>query len=105
MTRPSLIRDYVRAGVMPTAEDAWSWSQWRGYLKTPEGEFARRWLEDAGARAEHIHSSGHASPPDLRAFAQAMSPKRLVPIHGLAWDGVEGFANVERLADGQPLIL
>lgn len=104
MTRPSLIGDMRRKGVRPTSDDAWSYSQWSGYLEKPDGIRLRRWFEEGGARARHIHTSGHASGTDLRAFAAAMRPKTLVPIHGAAWDtDAAGFANVRRLEDGELL--
>ena len=79
---------------------------WRGYLASEDGERVRVWLGAQGARACHIHTSGHASPHDLRAFARSVAPKRLVPIHGLAWDGDnEGFPSVTRLTDGQTLAI
>lgn len=106
MVRPSLARDYGRAGVMPTHEDAWSYSQWSGYLKAADGQALQAWFDDGGARACHIHTSGHASPADLRAFANAVSPKALVPIHGVSWDDdQEGFPPILRIRDGEPLAL
>ncbi len=106
MVRPSLIRDYARKGIVPTAEDAWCWSMWRGYFKNENGAFVYKWFTDAGSRAVHLHTSGHASPADLRAFARAMNPKRLVPIHGVAWDeDTEGFGSIARLNDGEPMAL
>jgi ribonuclease J len=106
MTRPSLIRDYAPKGVVPNQDDAWSWSMWRGYLKNDDGASVQRWFEDGGSHAAHIHTSGHASPTDLRSFAKAMNAKQFVPIHGVAWDGdTEGFPAVRRLADGEPMIL
>jgi ribonuclease J len=35
MLRRGLIRDYQRAGVVPTADDAFNFSMWRGYLSDP----------------------------------------------------------------------
>lgn len=106
MIRPSLIRDFASKGVMPTPADAWSYSQWRGYLEQPDGVALKDWFDSGGARPFHLHTSGHASTPDLKAFAAAIGPKALVPIHGLAWDGDrDGFKNVVRLRDGEPLIL
>lgn len=106
MTRPSLARDYQRAGVRPTAEEAWSYSQWAGYLAAPDGQALKSWFDEGGSNARHIHTSGHASPDDLRAFATAISPKALVPIHGLAWDThQEGFPPIVRLRDGAPLAI
>ena len=106
MVRPSLIRDYEPAGVTPTAGDAWSWSMWRGYLKNDDGARLQEWFERGGARAAHIHTSGHASPRDLRLFAESIAPRWMVPIHGIAWDReTEGFPPIRRLSDGEPLVV
>jgi ribonuclease J len=106
MVRPSLVRDYEPAGVKPNADDAWSWSMWRGYLKNENGVRMQQWFDAGGARAAHIHTSGHAAPADLRAFAHSMRPRWLVPVHGVAWDSdAEGFPPIRRLSDGEPMAL
>ncbi len=106
MIRSSLVRDYTAKGVVPNAEDAWSWSMWQGYLKNEDGAVIEAWFDRGGSRAEHIHSSGHASPSALKAFARAVNPKQLVPIHGAAWDAnTDGFPSLRRLLDGEPLAL
>ena len=76
MVRPSLMRDYARSGVEPNAADAWSWSMWRGYLGNEDGALVSKWFERGGSRANHIHTSGHASPAVLRTFAHAMNAQR-----------------------------
>jgi ribonuclease J len=43
MLRQSLIRDYARSGVVPNANDAWSWSMWKGYLEM-SGEPVVTWV-------------------------------------------------------------
>lgn len=104
MIRPSLIRDFEAKGVRPTGQDAWSYSQWSGYLRQPDGQALQSWFDSAGAAARHIHTSGHASVADLLSFANAMKPKQLVPIHGVAWDDARrDFPNVTRLLDGERL--
>lgn len=106
MVRPSLMRDYARSSVAPNANDAWSWSMWRGYLKNDDGRLVQQWFDDGGTRAAHLHTSGHASPVDLRDFANSISPRWLVPIHGVAWDTeAEGFPRIRRLTDGEPMTL
>ncbi len=106
MIRPSLMRDLASKGVSPTSDDAWSYSQWRGYLQQPDGVALKTWFDTGQAKAEHLHTSGHASVADLKAFANAIAPKALVPIHGVAWDSEqEGFNNIVRLRDGEPLTL
>ncbi len=106
MIRPSLMRDMDPKGVKPSPEDAWSYSQWLGYLKQADGVALKSWFDEGGARAVHIHTSGHASVADLKAFAAAMNPRMLVPIHGVAWDGdVDGFSNIVRLRNGEPLVV
>lgn len=106
MTRGSLIDSYRKAGVVPASTDAWSWSMWRGYLPTSDGQKAQAWFDEGGARAAHIHTSGHASTADLKAFAMSTKARTLVPIHGLAWDGdVTGFPQIRRLADGEAMVV
>ena len=90
--------------MIPNNDDAWCYSQWHGYLAQPDGEALKAWFDDGGAKPAHIHTSGHASVADLKAFAAAVNPRMLLPIHGVAWDSdAEGFANIVRLRDGEPL--
>lgn len=106
MARPSLICDFAAKGVTPNREDAWCWSMWSGYLAKDDGARVSKWFEDGGSRSNHIHTSGHASPDELRSFARAMNAKHFVPIHGAAWnEHTAGFPSIRRLADGEPLIL
>jgi ribonuclease J len=106
MVRPSLIPDFVAKGIVPTPQDAWSYSMWRGYLDKEDGKALQSWFEAGGSRAVHLHTSGHASPADLRAFARAMSPKLLIPVHGLGWDAKpDGFPAIQRVKDGETLSL
>lgn len=96
----SLHRDYVAKGVKPTPDDAYSFSMWSGYLKDQTGML--NWFRDAGSRIEHIHTSGHASPATLRAFAAAIAAKNVIPVHGSNWDREsDGFGAIVRLRDGE----
>jgi len=104
MARGSLLEDYREKGVTPTAEDAWVWSMWNGYLEheatSPMKEFF------APCRKAYLHSSGHASPDILKRFAEAMRPKLLIPVHGEAWDvWAEHFPNLKAAANGEWLEL
>ena len=104
MVRPSLMRDYEFKGVVPTPQDAWSWAMWHGYLKNDDGRKVQEWFDKGHCPATHIHTSGHASPADLRRFANKIKPKMLIPVHGVAWDcETEGFPPIVRLDDGEPL--
>lgn len=106
MTRPALMKEYQAGGIQPDAQDSWCWSNWSGYLNEPEGQALKAWFEAGGARAQHLHTSGHASPADLRAFATALQPKKLVPIHGLVWDSdTAGFPPMARLIDGETYVV
>jgi ribonuclease J len=106
MLRRGLIRDYQRAGIVPTADDAFNFSMWRGYLSDPYHSEALEWCRAAGAEIAHIHTSGHASATDLRAFAAAIRPKMVVPVHGVKWDEESyGFGTVRRLGDAETLAI
>ena len=101
MLRDGLVPNYRAKGVVPTAQDAFNYSQWRGYLDKPcEG---LEWCRAAGAEIAHLHTSGHASSADLRAFAAAMNARAIVPVHGTNWDTQsKGFEAIKRMVDGVP---
>ena len=102
MLRPSLFRDFSAKGMLPTRDDTWVFSMWSGYRDRPEYGPVRAAFSAAGARIEHIHTSGHASRDDLVAFAGRVAPRHLVPIHSFTWDQhLDGFSNVLRLRDGE----
>lgn len=98
--RGSLHRDYLAKGVTPTADDAYSFSMWSGYLRDQTEML--EWFGNAGSTIEHIHTSGHASPMTLRAFAAAISAKAVIPVHGDNWDTQQdGFGAIVRLRDAE----
>jgi ribonuclease J len=106
MLRRALMADYQRAGVAPTADDAFNFSMWGGYLAEPYHTEPLEWCRSAGAEIAYIHTSGHASPADLRAFAAAVRPKIVVPVHGVKWDEEShGFGLVRRLADAETMAI
>lgn len=73
------------------------YSVWDGYL-TPDFE---EFCTSKGLVIEKIHTSGHAVLKDLQAFAKALNPKKLVPIHTEESDKYkEYFDNVLVWEDG-----
>ena len=61
----------------------------------------RAWLEEHGIPLQIIHTSGHASVADLKRFAAALAPRRLVPIHSFETGRfAEFFDNVTQQDDG-----
>jgi ribonuclease J len=82
--------------------DAYAFSNWSDYLDPEDPGSGRAQAKVAGARTVRLHTSGHASPLALAAFAEAIAPKTLVPVHGVAWDD-PGIAlpPVTRLTDGE----
>lgn len=101
MTRDSLAKDYQLKGVSPTADDAWVWSQWRGYLEQDNTRIMREFLKPCGTPI-HLHTSGHASPDDLKTFAQAVNPRQIIPVHGEGWEHwADKFSNCLPIANGE----
>jgi len=73
---------------------------WRGYLSEPDVPEVLEWYRRGGVEITYIHTSGHASPTDLRAFAAAIRPKVTVPVHGVKCDEESHrFGTIRRLAD------
>ena len=78
------------------------YSMWEGYLT----DKFRSFCVQKNLTIEHVHTSGHATLEDLKTFANALNPKRLVPIH--TFEGKQFpalFQNVKILKDGEVLDL
>ena len=56
-------------------------SQWDGYLKEGSYRAIEEWRQANGLSFHQVHTSGHASPDELKRFATALDPKMVVPIH------------------------
>ncbi|GJE19291.1 MBL fold metallo-hydrolase [Methylobacterium marchantiae] len=77
--RPTMLRDLDRAECLSGATAIWS--QWDGYLAQERGLILQTDLAERGIPLGHAHTSGHASIPDLKRLAEAVAPRRIVPIH------------------------
>jgi ribonuclease J len=96
-----MMRDLDRAKALTGARVIWS--QWDGYLTTGSaGAMLKSECERRGIPFETIHTSGHASPRDLKRLAAAISPKRLIPIHTFEREQFPDlFENVKLINDGE----
>jgi len=80
------------------------WSMWHGYLE--DDRWVKPFCDKHDLELKEIHSSGHAAVEDLERLAQAIQPKRLVPIHTFYPDDYDQFGvEVRRLQDGEALTL
>lgn len=74
------------------------YSMWEGYLTDKFRDF----IVQKKLSMDVIHTSGHATVADLKAFASAVNPTTLVPIHTFYADRYrEMFKNVRVLQDGE----
>ena len=98
--RPLHMRDLEKANLLKDA--VYIYSMWEGYWEQDSNLYLREWLVKHNIQKQSIHTSGHASPSDLRRFAIALAPSRIVPIHTLMPEKYcELFNNVELNADGE----
>lgn len=80
------------------------WSMWKGYLSgdDPVSNFARQ--NDLQLR--YVHTSGHATVPDLQRLAGSIRPKILIPIHTFQPERFPDlFENVLSIGDGDVVAL
>lgn len=78
------------------------YSMWEGYLT----EKFKQYCEQKGLVIEQIHISGHATIEDLKAFANAIKPNTLIPIHTFeAGRYPDLFRHVKLLKDGEELTI
>jgi len=105
MFRNAMTQSYEEGGIIPTSDDAWCWSMWSGYLKNDSGKKTQEWFDKHHCPAKHLHTSGHASVADLRAVANAINAKQVIPVHGTDWAGETDIPNLRHLKNGEPLCL
>ena len=78
------------------------YSMWKGYLN----DRFKQYCADKEIEIEQIHTSGHATVEDLKAFAKALNPKVLIPIHTFeASKYPDLFNNVKILKDAEKCVL
>ena len=98
--RPLHLGDLERAGCLAGAR--YIYSQWEGYWDAGSYAQVQKLLERYDIPKISIHTSGHASPVDLKRFVKALNPGKVVPIHSFRPDRYpEVFDRVEPQADGQ----
>ena len=97
--RPLHTRDLERVDCLGGAR--YLYSQWEGYWDKGSYSNVGAFLERHGISKVSIHTSGHASPVDLKRFVSALNPGKVVPIHSFRPDRYpELFDRVEPNADG-----
>ena len=72
----------ILARFAPTADDAFNYSMWRGYMSESSQAEMLEWCRAGGAEIDFIHTSGYPSPADLSTFADTIRPKVTVPGRG-----------------------
>ena len=54
---------------------------WQGYTKSACTRSFLKAAEDMGVDLVYLHCSGHAYADTLKSFAEAVSPRLLIPVH------------------------
>jgi ribonuclease J len=81
---------------------AYIYSQWDGYWEQGAYDKIKEWLERNEIPKYSIHTSGHASPVDLKKLVATINPRKVVPIHSFMPERYpELFPNVEAHDDGE----
>lgn len=97
----SAVPELITQGVLDRI-GALVWSLWSGYLADSSGAALRNLIDEHHVPMTTIHTSGHASVPDLRRLVTAIQPRRVVPIHSFAAHRfAELFPCVEEHSDGE----
>lgn len=91
------------------------YSQWEGYLleahKTYCTDYINALKQDSEISFYTIHTSGHATLPDLMTFAKAINPNKIVPIHTAFPETFkkefekDGFTNINLWEDGREYLI
>ena len=75
-------------------------------MEEPRFKLIKEFLKKEGIALADLHTSGHATVEDLKAFANALKPKTLIPIHTFCADRYNDlFDNVQLLRDKEVLAI
>ena len=97
--RPVMCTDLEKADCLSNA--SLIYSMWSGYLDQGKDDI-RDWCNKYSINFKIYHTSGHSDIIGMQDLANALSPKRLVPIHSFQPERFEHyFSNVEQKNDGQ----
>jgi ribonuclease J len=98
--RPVHQPDLERSGCLAGAR--YLYSQWEGYWENGSYDRVEDFLRRNDIPKVSIHTSGHASPVDLKRFVTALDPGKVVPIHSFRPDRyTELYERVSPQADGE----
>ena len=98
--RPVHISDMEKADCLDGA--SYIYSLWEGYWERGDYNRLKNWLQEVGIPKTSIHTSGHASIIDLKRLVEALSPRKVIPIHTFMPEHYpEIFSNVEIHNDGE----
>ena len=98
--RPLHCSDLERGNCLKGA--TYIYSQWEGYWERDSYNKLKEWLERNSIPKISIHTSGHASPGDLKKIVAAINHRKVVPIHTFFHERYgELFQNVEVYNDGE----
>ncbi len=99
--RPLHIADLKRHSVV-LENASYIYSQWNGYWENGNYAKVADFLQEYGIEKKSIHTSGHASPANLKLLVESIKPEKVVPIHSFAPEKYsELFSNVEMHKDGE----
>jgi len=98
--RPLHMGELEKAGLLKEA--VYIYSQYKGYWEEDSYAYLRDWVLKHQIPKINIHTSGHASPVDLKRYADALQPTKIVPIHTFKPESYNQlYNNVELYADGK----
>jgi len=97
--RPSMVRDMDEAGCLK--DGCVVCSVWPGYIADERNQRFVEWVTTRSLPLHYCHTSGHASPSDLRRLRNAFAEAVAVPVHLEDRDRFAAlFAGVELHEDG-----
>jgi ribonuclease J len=83
------------------------YSLWGGYLQKAVTKKFVEDLESRGFKTHHIHTSGYADIKTLQQMADAVKPKKIVPIHTFKGHEYKNYFSypVMEVTDGEEVVI
>ena len=96
MVRPSMLKDIKKCGLH---DGVFIFSMWQGYRDSEYQQKFEQYLKNVGFELKALHTSGHASVPDIKRLLTGLDPKRIIPIHTMTPKAFMDFSDKTELKE------
>ena len=96
MVRPSMLKDIQNCNLQ---DGVFIYSMWQGYRESDYQQKFEKYLQSIGFKLIALHTSGHATVPDIKRLVKGLDPNKIIPIHTMTPNAFMDFSDKTELKE------